>query len=52
MYNYRLKKVICDLSREIVRGSDEQIDEIYSIVEEEYKNRKAEAKAADLGSKE
>lgn len=39
MYNYRIKKIVCDLERELWRCSDEQVDEIYTIIKNEYDSR-------------
>jgi len=39
MYNFRLKKICNDLSRELHRGADEQIEEILNVVKEEYNLR-------------
>jgi len=50
MFNLRLKRIYTELSRELWRGSDEQIEEFYNLVNEEYNNR-ADLKKADLGSK-
>ena len=39
MFNYRLKKVLVDLGREMTRSGDDQIKELYEMVKEEYNSR-------------
>ena len=39
MYNYRIKKIICDLERELSRSADEQIEELFTLVKGEYDQR-------------
>ncbi len=46
MYNMRLKKAARQLEFELHRGSDEQIEELYTIIKNAYNERKALNKKA------
>jgi hypothetical protein len=48
VYNFRLKKICNDLNLEMSRGNDEQIQELYDLVLEEYKKRQGQTKSATV----